>query len=79
MYCCEPKLWNVLQYSRQVTGAELALATVCFAFQIYCDFSGFADIAVGTAKLFGIHLMRNFAYPYFAQSILNSGGDGTFR
>jgi len=52
-----------------VTAAELALATVAFAFQIYCDFSAYSDIAVGTAKLFGIRLTRNFAYPYFSQSI----------
>jgi len=50
------------------TGAELALATVFFAFQIYCDFSAYSDIAIGTARLFSIRLMRNFAYPYFSQS-----------
>lgn len=50
-------------------GAHLALATVCFAFQIYGDFSGYSDIAIGTASLFGIRLMRNFAYPYFSQSV----------
>jgi D-alanyl-lipoteichoic acid acyltransferase DltB (MBOAT superfamily) len=42
---------------------------VAFAFQIYCDFSAYSDIAVGTAKLFGVRLRRNFAYPYFSQSI----------
>ena len=52
-----------------LTGPELALATVFFAFQIYCDFSAYSDIAIGTAKLFNIHLMRNFAYPYFSQDI----------
>ncbi len=51
------------------SGLELAFATFCFAFQIYCDFSAYSDIAVGTAKLFGIQLMRNFAYPYFSQSV----------
>jgi len=50
-------------------GAELALATVCFAFQIYCDFSAYSDIATGTARLLGFELMRNFAYPYFSQSV----------
>jgi alginate O-acetyltransferase complex protein AlgI len=53
----------------QLQGPELAFATVCFAFQIYCDFSAYSDIAIGTAKLFSIDLMRNFAYPYFSQSI----------
>jgi D-alanyl-lipoteichoic acid acyltransferase DltB (MBOAT superfamily) len=50
-------------------GAELALATVCFAFQIYCDFSAYSDLAVGAAKLFNLPLKRNFAYPYFSQSL----------
>ncbi len=50
-------------------GAELALATFLFAFQIYCDFSGYSDIAIGVAKLLGFELMRNFAYPYFSQSV----------
>ncbi len=50
-------------------GAQLALATVCFGFQIYCDFSAYSDIAIGTGRLFGFRLMRNFAYPYFAQSV----------
>ena len=52
-----------------VEGTVLALATFCFAFQIYCDFSAYSDIAIGAAKLFGIQLMRNFAYPYFSQSV----------
>lgn len=51
------------------TGAELTLATVFFAFQIYCDFSSYSDIAIGTARLFSIRLMRNFAYPYFSRSV----------
>lgn len=41
----------------------------CFTFQIYGDFSGYSDIAIGCSKLFGIRLMRNFAYPYFARDI----------
>lgn len=51
------------------SGLVLAVATVLFAFQIYCDFSAYSDIAAGTAALFGITLMRNFNYPYFSQSI----------
>lgn len=50
-------------------GPTLAFATLCFAFQIYCDFSAYSDIASGCARLFGIELMRNFAYPYFSRSI----------
>ena len=47
----------------------LAVGAVLFAFQIYCDFSGYSDIAIGCARLFGIRLMRNFNNPYFAHSI----------
>lgn len=51
------------------TGPQLVLATVCFAAQIYFDFSAYSDIASGAARLFGFNLMRNFAYPYFSQSL----------
>lgn len=47
----------------------LLLASYFFAFQIYCDFSGYSDIAIGTAQVMGIRLMENFARPYFAQSV----------
>lgn len=50
-------------------GPHLMLATICFAFQIYCDFSAYTDIAIGTAKLLGFNSTRNFAYPYFSQSM----------
>jgi D-alanyl-lipoteichoic acid acyltransferase DltB (MBOAT superfamily) len=50
-------------------GPLLAIAIVCFAFQIYCDFSGYSDIAIGCAKLFDFRLMRNFAHPYVSQSV----------
>lgn len=48
---------------------NLAMAAVLFSIQIYCDFSGYSDIAIGTAKLFGIRLMRNFNVPYFSRDI----------
>jgi D-alanyl-lipoteichoic acid acyltransferase DltB (MBOAT superfamily) len=51
------------------SGWQLLYATVCFAIQIYCDFAGYTHIAIGIARLLGIELMRNFAYPYFARSI----------
>ncbi|KIG12881.1 putative poly(beta-D-mannuronate) O-acetylase [Enhygromyxa salina] len=51
------------------SGPVLAVATICFAFQIYCDFSAYSDIAIGCAKLLGLSLVRNFAYPYFSQSV----------
>ena len=50
-------------------GAELFLGAFLFSFQIYGDFSGYSDIAIGTARLFGINLMQNFNYPYFATNI----------
>jgi len=50
-------------------GSTLALGAVYFTLQIYCDFSGYSDIATGTARLFGINLLRNFAYPYFSRDI----------
>ncbi len=47
----------------------LIVAIVLFAFQIYCDFSGYSDIAIGVARLLGFNLMRNFRYPYFSRDI----------
>ncbi|MEE3258806.1 MAG: hypothetical protein VX293_06320 [Candidatus Latescibacterota bacterium] len=49
---------------------ELALATYAFAAQIYCDFSGYTDIARGVAKWIGIEIPLNFDYPYFSQGIV---------
>ena len=51
------------------TGAPVILATYFFAFQIYCDFSGYSDIAIGAARVMGYDLMENFRRPYFAKSI----------
>jgi D-alanyl-lipoteichoic acid acyltransferase DltB (MBOAT superfamily) len=51
------------------SSAELGLGAVLFAFQIYGDFSGYSDIAIGTARLFGFQLMTNFAFPYFSRDI----------
>ena len=50
-------------------GSTLLIGAVFFTFQIYCDFSGYSDIALGTAKLFGMDLLRNFAFPYFSRDI----------
>lgn len=51
------------------SGSTLLLAAILFTFQIYGDFSGYSDIAIGTAKLFGIKLMRNFNNPYLSRDI----------
>jgi len=50
-------------------GLAVLIATVFFAFQIYCDFSGYSDIAIGVAKMMGVDLMKNFNKPYFSKSI----------
>jgi alginate O-acetyltransferase complex protein AlgI len=50
-------------------GSTLVLGALFFTFQIYCDFSGYSDIALGVARLFGIELLRNFAFPYFSRNI----------
>lgn len=53
----------------QHTGPSCALATVLFAFQIYCDFAGYSNIAIGSAKVMGFNLMTNFRRPYFSKSV----------
>lgn len=50
-------------------GGDYAIATVFFAFQIYCDFSGYSDIAIGISRMIGFDLMKNFESPYFSKSI----------
>lgn len=51
------------------TGFQLLVATICFAFQIYCDFGSYSNIAVGSARIMGFRLMENFNTPYFAVSV----------
>jgi alginate O-acetyltransferase complex protein AlgI len=53
----------------QYPGSTLVLGVIFFSFQIYCDFSGYTDIALGSAKLFGIELLTNFRFPYFSRDI----------
>ncbi|WP_354304758.1 MBOAT family O-acyltransferase [Pedobacter sp. UYP1] len=59
----------IFNNSAHYSGSTLILGAVLFAFQIYGDFSGYSDIALGTARLFGIELLRNFAFPYFSRDI----------
>lgn len=54
---------------QSLDGFNLFLGAIFFTFQIYGDFSGYSDIAIGTARLFGINLMRNFNFPYFSRDI----------
>ncbi|MBR0177287.1 MAG: MBOAT family protein [Bacteroidales bacterium] len=62
------KFANVI-FEQGGSGSEHLIAAIFFTFQIYGDFSGYSDIAIGTAKLFGIKLMRNFNVPYFSRDI----------
>lgn len=59
----------IFNNSAEMSGSTLVLGALFFTFQIYGDFSGYSDIAIGTARLFGINLMRNFAFPYFSRDI----------
>jgi len=59
----------IFDNSSEYSGSTLVLGAVLFAFQIYGDFSGYSDIAQGVARLFGIDLLRNFAFPYFSRDI----------
>ncbi|WP_396157233.1 MBOAT family O-acyltransferase [Flavobacterium sp.] len=59
----------IFNNSDSYSGSTLVLGALFFAFQIYGDFSGYSDIALGTARLFGIDLLRNFAFPYFSRDI----------
>jgi alginate O-acetyltransferase complex protein AlgI len=67
---------NCAQYANTIfnnegdfAGSTHLLGAIFFAFQIYCDFSGYSDIALGVARIFGIELLRNFAFPYFSRDI----------
>jgi len=59
----------IFNNSDAYSGSTLVLGALFFTFQIYGDFSGYSDIAIGTSRLFGFSLMRNFAYPYFSRDI----------
>lgn len=54
---------------QQATGSTLLLAVFFYAIQIYCDFSGYSDIAIGAGKVMGINMMENFRMPYLSQSV----------
>ena len=60
---------QIFNGSADYNGSTLFIGALFFAFQIYGDFSGYSDIALGTSKLFGIELLRNFAFPYFSRDI----------
>lgn len=59
----------IFNNSAEHSGSTLVLGAVFFTFQIYGDFSGYSDIAIGVSRLFGFDLMKNFAFPYFSRDI----------
>lgn len=59
----------IFNNSSDYSGSTLVVGAIFFAFQIYGDFSGYSDIAIGTSRLFGFNLMQNFAFPYFSRDI----------
>jgi len=60
---------DVYASPQNFNGLQLTIATVFFAYQIYCDFSGYSDIAIGSARVLGFRLMENFRTPYHSASI----------
>ena len=60
---------EIFNNSADYSGSTLVLGAIFFTFQIYCDFSGYSDIAIGTSRLFGFNLKQNFAFPYFSRDI----------
>lgn len=66
---CASMVNEIFANSEGYPGSMLFIGAVLFAFQIYCDFSGYSDIAIGLARLFGFRLMKNFAFPYFSRDI----------
>ena len=60
---------QIFNNSADMNGSTLVLGALFFTFQIYCDFSGYSDIAIGTSRLFGFDLMQNFNFPYFSRDI----------
>lgn len=60
---------DVFKYYSEYSASKLFFGVFFFAFQIYGDFSGYSDIAIGTARLFGFSLTKNFAFPYFSRDI----------
>ena len=64
-----PMVDDIFSNYQDFGGGTLWLGAIYFSFQIYCDFSGYSDIAIGTSKLLGIELMSNFNYPFFSRNI----------
>lgn len=66
---CADHVNRIFEHSAEMPSGLLVIGALFFTFQIYCDFSGYSDIAIGTSRLFGFNLMKNFAFPYFSRDI----------
>lgn len=64
-----PIVDDIFSNYQDFEGGTLWIGAIYFSFQIYCDFSGYSDIAIGTSKLFGFELKSNFKFPYFSRNI----------
>lgn len=64
-----PMVDTIYNHPTNFTGLPILIATILFSIQIYCDFSGYSDIAIGAAKVMGFELMDNFRVPYYSKSI----------
>lgn len=66
---CADHVNRIFEHSAEMPSGLLVIGALFFTFQIYGDFSGYSDIAIGTSRLFGFNLMKNFAFPYFSRDI----------
>jgi len=66
---CAGYVDKIFSNPTEYSGSTLVIGAVFFAIQIYCDFSGYSDIALGVSRILGIELLRNFAFPYFSRDI----------
>jgi alginate O-acetyltransferase complex protein AlgI len=66
---CAPIVNEIFTNYQTESSSNLVMGVILFAFQIYGDFSGYSDIALGVSRLFGIELLKNFAFPYFSRDI----------
>jgi len=66
---CAVEVNNIFSNAGDCSGSTLLLGGILFSFQIYGDFSGYSDIAIGVSRLFGINAMKNFSFPYFSRDI----------
>lgn len=62
-------LWNTISHLNELTAATAWLGAIAYSFQIYFDFSGYSDMAIGLGRMFGFHFLENFNFPYMSKSI----------